>query len=466
MAVLLLGGLAGALVWTLREPEPPPEAAMTDRIIALSAPDFTRVYAGQSGNPASVEPVDRRERRRPRGVALGHPHRVEGAIAPNQSLFIAMRGADVESASIQEVVDALDGTFDFRRSRPGDQWEAELDLDGQVNRFRYVVSREEVYEAVREPEGHFRSGRVDVPLQTIPTPLGGTIQTTVYDAVIQAGEGTALAASFMALFHFDIDFSRQARPGDTYRLVVEKVFLDGEFLRYGRILAAEYVGQELTLRIFSHTGDDGTTEYYTESGEAVRRAFLQTPLTYRRISSTFTLRRYHPVLQTYRPHLGVDYAAPTGTPIWSIAAGRVTFAAERGGNGNLVVVNHGQGYESMYAHLSRFGPGIRRGSEVEQGDVIGYVGSTGLSTGPHLHFGMKHRGEYVDPFSVQSERGPSLRGAELRTFQSRVEMLAGQLSAITITPIELTHVPVAREQLEDLPGDFGMLDHDQEDAGE
>jgi len=326
VGLVVLIGVGLICYWALPTADQPEAEATVDRIMPLSSPDFTEIFSEEPDPLDSAES----ERRAPRGVALGHPHRVEGSIRQNQTLFVAMRHADVDPASIQAVVDALQGTFDFRRSRPGDRWEADLDLDGRVVRFRYTVSREEVYEAVREPDGMFQSGRVDVPLQTVTEAIGGTVLTSVYDAVVASGERSALAGSFMELFRWDIDFSRQARPGDTFRMLVEKVYLDGEFLRHGVVTAAHYQGENLDLAVYSYTDDDGRTENYTADGEAVRRTFLQAPLNYRRISSTFTRRRYHPVLQTYRPHLGVDYAAPSGTPIWAVAAGRVTFSGERG----------------------------------------------------------------------------------------------------------------------------------------
>ena len=452
--------LGVAVYWGLSTSRDREAEARVDRIISLSAPDFTDVFSGSAPEDLQQPLEDDHGHRGPRGVALGHPHKVEGVISRNQTLFVAMREADVDAASIQAVVDALEGTFDFRRSRPGDRWQADLDLDGRIVRFNYVVSREEAYEAAREPDGTFRSGRVDIPIETVVTGVGGTVLTSVYDAIVEEGEDSGLASSFMAPFRWDVDFSRVARPGDTFRLLVEKVFVEGDFLRYGKVLAAEYNGENVSLRVFANTGADGSTSYYTDDGQAVRRTFLQAPLNYRRISSEFTRRRFHPVLNVYRAHLGVDYAAATGTPIWAVADGQVRFADSRGGNGNLVIIEHDRDYTTYHAHLSSFGSGIRRGREVRQGDVIGYVGNTGLSTGPHLHFGVRYRGEYIDPLGLQSEREPSLYGDALVQHRLNVEQWSRELDAIDIIPVDLSEYTFEEEDdPEDLPNDF--LIHDE-----
>lgn len=449
--------LGMAVYWFLSTYRDSPAEARTDLIIALSSPDFTDVFTDQE-----LEALEAL-RREPGAhvIALGRPHRVSGALRRNQTLFIAMRNAGVESPSIQGVVDSLVETFDFRRSQPGDEWEAELDEDGWVKSFQYSVSREEVYESVRLPDGRYRGRQLDIPVTTTVFGFGGTVLSSVHDAVAEAGEGTLLATRFMEIFRWDFDFSRQAQRGDSFRVVVEKLFLEGEFLRYGRVLAAEYRGESGTLRAFAYTTEDEETQYYTAEGEALRRMFLQAPLNYRRISSTFTHRRFHPILQRYRAHLGVDYAAYSGTPVWAIADGRVTFANERGGNGNLVVVQHEGDFESGYSHLQRFASGIRRGRDVRQGQVIGFVGSTGLATGPHLHFSIRHDGEYTDPLAIVSERGPSLRGSELQAFQQSTRRWAAELDGIDIAPIDLSQLPLEdEEELEDLPSDFGIVDDD------
>jgi murein DD-endopeptidase MepM/ murein hydrolase activator NlpD len=453
--VLLAGGVA-AYLFIPEQRTAEGVVIETDRLLTLQSPDFTTVFSGEEREAlANAEASD--VPRAP-GIALGRPHFVEGAIRRNQTLFVAMRDAGAEPRSIQEVVDSHTGIYDFRRSQPGHQWEARLDEEGRITQFRYTVSPEEVYEALREPDGRYTTRRVDIPVQTVVASFGGVVMTSLSDAVAEEGEGTLLATRFMEIFQWDMDFSRHTRPGDVFRMIVEKVYLDGDFLRYGRVLAAEYQSRDRVLQAFAHTDEEDDTEYYTPEGDSLRRTFLQAPLRYRRISSEFTRRRFHPVLQRYRAHLGVDYAAASGTPVWAIADGTVRFAGERGGNGNLVVLEHEGGYETSYAHLLRFARGARAGREVEQGEVIGFVGSTGLSTGPHLHFGVRHDGEWVDPLGVDGARAPSLEGEALRTFQGSVARWRQQLEAIPVDTIDIALLPVDEvdEAHDDLPGDFGV----------
>jgi murein DD-endopeptidase MepM/ murein hydrolase activator NlpD len=441
--------------------------ARTDRIIALSSPDFTDVW-GDTPDLAAVEAEEAAalERLAPRI----RRNRAEGAIRANQTLFVAMRDAGVDSASIQAVVDSLTPHFDFRHSRPGDRWEVRVDNDGVILSFRYHRSAEEIYEAYRRSDGSYDAGRVDVPLEVVTEGYGDTVTTSVYHALQRAGEDTSLATRFMEIFRWDFDFSRDARPGDTFRVLVEKIYLDGQFLRYGRVLAAEYAGRSGTLRAFSFAAEEGRSEYYTADGEPLRRMFLQAPLEYRRISSTFTRRRFHPILRRYRPHLGVDYAAATGTPVWAIADGSITFAGQRGANGNLVVIEHDEHYDSRYAHLSRFAPGIRRSREVSQGEVIGYVGNTGMSTGPHLHFGVRLDGEYIDPLSIQSSRGARLEGDTLEAFLAEAARLGQALDSIPLAPVDVSYpMEDADEPAEDasqLPNDFDIVDDSGEEEPE
>lgn len=448
------GGIAligAGLFWWLSDHQSSENEVRTDRIVSLSSPDFTHVLVDETLTQTDEDETEEHNE----GTRRGRGH-LEGEIEPDQTLFVSMRDAGVERESIQDVVDSFVGVFDFRRCLPGDRWEARLNSEGRVLRFRYHVSAEEIFEAVRLPDGSYESGQVEVPTETLIAGFGSVVTSSVYVAVSDAG-GSSLANRFVEVFRWDFDFSREAQIGDEFRVITERILLDGEFLRYGQLVAAEYDGHNRQLRAYAFTNDEGQTEFYTDEGEPLRRRFLQTPLTYRRISSEFTHSRYHPVLQRYRPHLGVDYAAETGTPIWAIADGRVTFADERGGNGNLVVIEHDDEYESLYAHLSRFGEGIERGEHVDQGDVIGYVGNTGLSSGPHLHLGVRLDGEYIDFMSIESSRGPALTGQELAEFQRVVERWSRELGAVEIDQVDLTPFLVESQQNDEmLPNDFDV----------
>lgn len=262
-------------------------------------------------------------------------------------------------------------------------------------------------------DGAWSAKREDVELEVREYGLAGIIQDSLIGSVQALGERSELGLALASLFAWQIDFARETRSGDAYRMIVEKRYRDGKFWDYGRLLAAQFVNQGRTHEAYC-IDVESRLRCFDDEGRSTRRAFLRTPLNFARISSRFQKKRFHPVLGMFRAHHGVDYAASTGTPTWSVAGGVVSFAGRNGGYGNMVVVRHPNGYSTAYAHLSRFARGIRKGRRVEQKDVIGYVGSTGLATGPHLHFELRKNGNYVDPLKADLPRGDpvpsSLRG--------------------------------------------------------
>jgi murein DD-endopeptidase MepM/ murein hydrolase activator NlpD len=235
---------------------------------------------------------------------------------------------------------------------------------------------------------------------------------------------------FADLLAWQVDFLTDPRPGDRFLVLVEELRVHGVELGFGRILVAEYEGPEASARATRWTGPDDVVDWYDDEGKSVRRAFLKSPLNYQRISSHFSARRRHPILKTVRPHWGVDYAAPSGTPVSALGSGVVTFAGRKGGFGNYVEVRHGSAYTTCYGHLSRFCDGVRAGRRVEQGQVLGYVGSTGLSTGPHLDFRVKHHGQFVDPLRIEAPAGRRLAGLDLDTFRRHRQRTICLVSAL------------------------------------
>ena len=355
-----------------------------------------------------------------------------GTIEPGQTLFSALTERGAAPASAQRALVALSSKFDFRRSRVGHTWEASLQADGTVVALRYQTSPERYLEATLGAEARFSAVDVHVPverrMQAVSIPIIGSL----WESVEAAGLDAQLAQSLATVFQWDIDFSQQLVIGDALRVVYERHFLDGKPYRFGDVLAAEYLGARGAWVAFRSPEEDGTT-YFNAKGESLSKLFLAAPCRYRRISSKFDPNRLHPLLKIRRPHLGVDYAAPTGTPVRAVADGIVGFVGPKGGNGNLVSIKHGYGYESGYAHLSRFARGLKVGQRVEQGQVIGFVGSTGLSTGAHLHFGLKHDGKFVDPLERREMRMPALKGRQFAAYARRVGALRDLLDKIPVT---------------------------------
>jgi murein DD-endopeptidase MepM/ murein hydrolase activator NlpD len=225
----------------------------------------------------------------------------------------------------------------------------------------------------------------------------GKIASSLYESILRIGEKGELAVRFAEILEWDIDFWSDVQTEDSFQILVEKVYVDSKPVRYGKIYLVNYSG-----KIGNFYGINFNGNYYDREGKSLRRAFLKSPLRYSYISSYFSRARFHPILRVIRPHRGVDYVAPTGTPVSALGAGTVTFAGWRGGYGKLVVIRHPNGYVTKYGHLSRIRKGIYPGKNVRQGELIGYVGATGLATGPHLHFEVLKDNSWVNPLKLSS----------------------------------------------------------------
>jgi murein DD-endopeptidase MepM/ murein hydrolase activator NlpD len=305
-----------------------------------------------------------------------------------QGLGIAPGTAAMLSASAQPV-------FDLRHLRAGNRLAVGRSVFGDLREVRYRIDTDRVLTIA--PKGNdFHSEIQTIPSETAPAGVAGEIRGSLFEGILDAGEKPDLAMRLADIFGWDLDFYTDPRPGDTFRVVVEKKKLsNGEFGGYGRILAAEYVNGGHAYRAVLFHDSAGNPAYYTPEGKSLKKAFLHSPLKFAApITSHFSTSRFHPILKEYRPHLGIDYGAPTGTPVQTIGDGRVIFAARKGGSGNLVEIQHSNGYTTYYMHLSKIL--VRNGERVEQGQRIGLVGMTGLATGPHLDFRIQHHGEFLN----------------------------------------------------------------------
>ncbi|MEM9191037.1 MAG: M23 family metallopeptidase [Myxococcota bacterium] len=341
--------------------------------------------------------------------------------------------AGVDGEQYGELETALRDVMDFRRCRPEDRMVFERDSAGHLVLFEYRGgSATEYYRARRNGTGTLVGERVEIPVETTRIARGGVVQSSLGEAIVDLGFRRSLVGTFVSVFERKANFTTDARSGDTFRLIVEEQRINGNFHRYGEILAMQYNGQRTgTLYAFWYEpsrSDRG--DYYDETGRSMHGGWLRTPLRYDRISSPFNPRRMHPILRRIVPHNGVDYAAGTGTPVWAAASGTVTFAGFKGANGNLVSIRHADNYSSHYAHLHRIERGIRNGTNVDQRQLIGYVGTTGRSTGPHLHFGLKRNGMFVDPLEVINGPGRMMSPGLLGPYRTHVRRLTNQLERI------------------------------------
>ena len=258
---------------------------------------------------------------------------------------------------------------------------------------------------------------------------------SLYGAITDAGESPRIVAKLVEVFAWDLDFYRDTQPGDTIKLVVEKTFKGDTFIGYGRILAAEYRNQTSTFRTFWYENTPNKISgYFLEDGQNAEKSFLATPLKFTRISSGYNPKRKHPILGYTRAHLAIDYAAPTGTPVWAMADGKVTYVGWLGAAGKVVRIRHRNKLTSSYAHLSRYARGLKRGMRVKQKQVIGYVGTTGRSTGPHLHFAVRRGRRFINPLKLKMTRKKRLPGKEMKLFSQVVKKRLKALESVTILP--------------------------------
>ena len=357
-----------------------------------------------------------------------------GELGRGQTVGGALKNFGIGHQTVTGIIAALDGLYDFRIAQPGARFEVQLTPKGKLKRFEFEHDLMEVYVVERDAKGKLRGRQALVPVTTSIATIGGRVKGSLYATIKALGESPSLASKLVSVFAWDLDFYKDSREGDRFKLVVEKHFKDGDFVQYGRVLAAEYKGKKGAFQSFwfkpSGQNDGG---YFLKNGESAEKVFLATPLKFARVSSGFNRKRKHPILGYTKAHLGVDYAAPRGTPVWAMARGKVIFAGRKGPSGNLVRIDHGNGLVSAYAHLHRIRKEVKKGVSVKQKQVIGYVGSTGRSTGPHLHFAIRQKGRYVNPRDVKVGRLKAVPKRDKRKFRKTINTRVKQLKELDVS---------------------------------
>lgn len=343
-------------------------------------------------------------------------HVVSGRVRKNQTFYDLMIGHGVTPQEIVRLAGASRNIYDLRKLLPGRSYELSLDSAGVLQKMSYVVDPENTFVVRSTPQG-FVADMEQNPFEIHLKRVEGGIESSLFEAIHAIVEGPELAVMLSEIYAWDIDFNFDIRKGDRFTILFEEKWRDGKYYGYGRILAAEFVNHGERLRAVYYEGCDGKKGYYTPEGKSLQKQFLRSPLKFSRISSRFTYKRFHPILKAYRPHLGVDYVAPRGTPIHAAGDGKVIFAARKGGNGNFVKIRHNGTYMTGYLHLSRVAKGIRKGVYVKQGQVIGYVGATGLATGPHLCYRFYKHGKFVNPLTVKFPSASPVPRKEMEAFR-------------------------------------------------
>ncbi len=338
-----------------------------------------------------------------------------GRIKRGDTLYGILRGLGIDDVSIMNVATADVEDVNLSRLVAGKTYKV-ITVDDQVVEYQYEPDDTRVVSIMfGDSEPDIRVSSIPYEIETLS--LSGTIEGSLFGAVEKIGEKPSLALDLSEIFAWQIDFFRDLRKGDTFTVLLEKVYRDGKLVRYGDILAVKFInsGKEFSAILFS--GSDGRRDYFDRKGGSLRKQFLKAPLRFRRISSGYTGRRLHPVTGRIVAHRGVDYAAPARTPVRSIGDGKIVLKKKDRVNGRILKVRHNSVYSSAYAHLRSFASGIKVGTRVKQGQVIGYVGTSGRATGPHLHFAMYRNGRYVNPRSVKVPRASTLAGKELEAFK-------------------------------------------------
>jgi murein DD-endopeptidase MepM/ murein hydrolase activator NlpD len=362
----------------------------------------------------------------PQATAGVDDNAILGQIGPSDTLSTVLAREGFGS-SAANVTAALTKLVDPKLIRAGEKYQVDRDDEGTPESFEYVPTPVLRYQVMRQADGSWQAKKHEKAIELKIAQAYGIVESSLYESAAKAGESGALVSLIVDLYAWDINFYTDTHPGDHWKVIVEKQYLGGQFYKYGKLLAAEYSGKTGTFRGFywNPTGERGRGRYYDEKAQALAKSTLKTPLRYVRISSKFDLKRFHPILHTVKAHLGVDYAAPVGTPVWAPTSGKVVQAEMMRGSGNTIVLAHAGGLQTRYYHLSRFAKGLKPGKQVQQKEVIGFVGTTGLSTGPHLHFSMVKNGQFIDPAkqAIQREAGPSNRVAYLEAIRPRIAAL-------------------------------------------
>jgi murein DD-endopeptidase MepM/ murein hydrolase activator NlpD len=398
-----------------------------------------RIAAAPAPIPrAEIEPVAETKREVSTDISKAVSQRVaEGVLERGDTLVRSLSAQGVSVRVVDQIARQMIGYYDFRNSQPGHGYRLVQNAAGEIESFHYRISPIIGYELSRGADGSYTVLREETALWPRRTMIAGIVTSSLYGAITDLGAGPQLASDFTDVFAYDVDFSRMIRAGDEFRILYEQLFRTGEdgkeiFVRPGRILAARYAGTAGEHTAVYFESGKGRGGYYRPDGSTVQREFLMAPVRYGRVTSRYAAARRHPILKITRPHHGIDYAAATGTPVFAVAAGEVIYSSRAGGFGNLVKIRHDSGYVTYYGHLSRFADGLRVGQPVSQKQVIGFVGSTGLSTGPHVCFRVAKDGKYVNPIQLPTPEGPPLPEQFARKFQAHRDTLLASLDSGTL----------------------------------
>ncbi len=361
-------------------------------------------------------------------------HQLQHTIKSGESLSSIFKKHGLSANLLHRIVHSSDAAKQLTDIRPGETLLLELDSDDNLQRLQLVHNKIHSLEITTTGDS-FNALELNREVEPRTAFTSGTIESSLYEAAKQAGLSENLIMELANIFGWDIDFALEIRAGDRFTVIYQEDYLDGEKLRDGPILAAEFVNRGHSYRALRYEDETGRADYFTPEGRSMRKAFLRAPVDFRRISSRFTQERWHPVLGKKRPHMGVDYAAKIGTPVKAAGDGKIIHHGAKGGYGRTVIIQHGQSYTTLYAHLSRYAKSAKSGSRVKQGQIIGYVGKSGLATGPHLHYEFRVNGVHRNPLTVKLPAAEPIAKRYLEDFKLKTQPLIARLETISQTMV-------------------------------
>ncbi len=351
-------------------------------------------------------------------------NRVEAVITAGETIS-SLLGGYFSAQEIHELSQQSKKIFPLTRICAGQPYQI-CTIDDKFDSFIYEIDQNEQL-VIRRTGEKLQIERIPIKYEIRTQIVRGLVESSLFEAVSRAGETSELATALADIFAWDIDFLRDLRSGDTFSALVEKRFREGKPAGYGRVLTAEFRNSGELFRAFYYQDGERPASYYDENGRSVRKAFLKAPLSFTRISSGFTYKRFHPITKTWKAHPAIDYAAPRGTPIKTVGDGTITRIGYTKGNGNFIEMRHNGTYKTIYLHMARFARGMKKGKRVAQGQVIGYVGSTGLATGAHLCFRMYRNGSPVNPYKVKAPAAKPVSKSRLVDFKQQTRTLMARL---------------------------------------
>lgn len=355
------------------------------------------------------------------------PNHREVIVSKGDTLSTVFEKVGLPATSVHEVLASDKQAKQFSQLKHGQKLEFELSPTGQLTNLHSKVSDVESITLTKNDKG-YTFNRITAKPTVRSAYAHGVINSSLSQSAARAGLSHSLTMEMASVFGYDIDFAQDIRQGDEFDVIYEQKVANGKAVGNGPILSARFTNRGKTYTAVRYTNKQGNSSYYTADGNSMRKAFIRTPVDFARISSKFSMGRKHPILNKIRAHKGVDYAAPRGTPIKAAGDGKVLLAGRRGGYGNTVIIQHGNTYRTLYGHMQGFAKGIKTGGSVKQGQVIGYIGTTGLSTGPHLHYEFQVNGVHVDPLGQKVAMADPISKGERARFLAQSQPLMARMN--------------------------------------